>query len=214
MSDGKVIKVMKNGPYLVYGDIPLFFEYLKKDALGRADRWEKGERIYPDTEVYALCRCGNSTNPPFCTCKHDNFDGTETASKGPYSERCKEYPGGSGIMLLQDPKLCTGAGFCHSRNNVMRTIKKDRTVDIAREQVSNCPGGSLVLKVNGEELEPDLKKEILVSFVSGRMGSIKVRGGIPVISENGEEYEVRNRVALCQCGKSNNKPFCDASHQN
>jgi CDGSH-type Zn-finger protein len=33
-----------------------------------------------------------------------------------------------------------------------------------------------------------------------------------VISADGKAYEVRNRVTLCRCGSSNNKPFCDGSH--
>ena len=32
------------------------------------------------------------------------------------------------------------------------------------------------------------------------------------ISAEGKLYEVRNRVTLCRCGKSTNKPFCDSSH--
>ncbi|MDP8996734.1 MAG: CDGSH iron-sulfur domain-containing protein, partial [Pseudomonadota bacterium] len=28
----------------------------------------------------------------------------------------------------------------------------------------------------------------------------------------GTAYELRNRVALCRCGASNNKPFCDGAH--
>jgi len=39
-----------------------------------------------------------------------------------------------------------------------------------------------------------------------------VRGGIPVESSEGQVYEIRNRVTLCRCGKSYNKPFCDGSH--
>ena len=29
---------------------------------------------------------------------------------------------------------------------------------------------------------------------------------------DGSAYEIRNRVALCRCGASGNKPFCDGSH--
>jgi CDGSH-type Zn-finger protein len=34
----------------------------------------------------------------------------------------------------------------------------------------------------------------------------------PVVSADGFEYEVRNRVTLCRCGQSQNKPFCDGTH--
>ncbi|MCL1897984.1 MAG: CDGSH iron-sulfur domain-containing protein [Micrococcales bacterium] len=39
-----------------------------------------------------------------------------------------------------------------------------------------------------------------------------VRGPVQIVSADGENYEVRNRVDLCRCGESSNKPFCDASH--
>jgi putative NADH-flavin reductase len=35
---------------------------------------------------------------------------------------------------------------------------------------------------------------------------------VPVVSADGETYEVRNRMTLCRCGRSANKPFCDGSH--
>jgi len=43
-------------------------------------------------------------------------------------------------------------------------------------------------------------------------GPFWVRGGIPVYSADGKLYQVRNRMTLCRCGKSTNKPFCDSSH--
>jgi CDGSH-type Zn-finger protein len=43
-------------------------------------------------------------------------------------------------------------------------------------------------------------------------GPIWVRGGIEIESAEGHAYQVRNRVTLCRCGKSQNKPFCDGSH--
>jgi CDGSH-type Zn-finger protein len=39
-----------------------------------------------------------------------------------------------------------------------------------------------------------------------------VRGGIAITSADGYTYEVRNRVTLCRCGHSKNKPFCDGTH--
>jgi CDGSH-type Zn-finger protein len=35
---------------------------------------------------------------------------------------------------------------------------------------------------------------------------------VQVIGADGFAYEVRNRVTLCRCGASRNKPFCDGSH--
>ena len=29
----------------------------------------------------------------------------------------------------------------------------------------------------------------------------------------GEELEIKSRIALCRCGASENKPFCDGSHK-
>ena len=39
-----------------------------------------------------------------------------------------------------------------------------------------------------------------------------VKGGLRIESSDGTNYEIRNRVTLCRCGKSKNKPFCDSSH--
>jgi CDGSH-type Zn-finger protein len=33
-----------------------------------------------------------------------------------------------------------------------------------------------------------------------------------VIAADGFRYEIRNRVTLCRCGASKNKPFCDGTH--
>jgi CDGSH-type Zn-finger protein len=43
-------------------------------------------------------------------------------------------------------------------------------------------------------------------------GPLWVRGGIPITSSDGKRLEVRNRVALCRCGASKNKPYCDGTH--
>ncbi|NMC27394.1 MAG: iron-binding protein, partial [Syntrophomonadaceae bacterium] len=86
----------------------------------------------------------------------------------------------------------------------------------AIEEAGNCPSGRLVVwnKATGEPIEPVLAPSIVVIEDPGARvsGPLWVRGGIPVESSDGSEYEVRNRVTLCRCGRSENKPFCDATH--
>jgi CDGSH-type Zn-finger protein len=59
-----------------------------------------------------------------------------------------------------------------------------------------------------KNIKKNNKRKITVS----NNGPYLVTGNIPVESADGEVYEVRNRVALCRCDKSSNKPFCDATH--
>ena len=67
---------------------------------------------------------------------------------------------------------------------------------------------------NGKDIEPNFKPSIvLVEDPSAHCsGPIWVRGRVPIESADGKEYEIRNRVTLCRCGKSVNKPFCDGTH--
>jgi CDGSH-type Zn-finger protein len=39
-----------------------------------------------------------------------------------------------------------------------------------------------------------------------------VTGGVRIRRSDGTDMEVRNRVTLCRCGASKNKPLCDGSH--
>ncbi len=97
---------------------------------------------------------------------------------------------------------------------------QNQTIPKLKENVMrnacDCPSGRLVIidKQTGKTIEPSLEKSI--GFIEdqgiGVDGPIWVRGNIPVYSAEGKLYEVRNRVTLCRCGKSTNKPFCDSSH--
>ena len=46
-------------------------------------------------------------------------------------------------------------------------------------------------------------------------GPIKVRGSFVLKDGKGQEFDLsgRDAVALCRCGHSGNKPFCDGSHK-
>ena len=45
-------------------------------------------------------------------------------------------------------------------------------------------------------------------------GPLLITGKVDITDENGDINETEGKmVALCRCGQSANKPFCDGSHQ-
>ena len=110
------------------------------------------------------------------------------------------------------------ARFCDRDDGTWTLTKKSddqKARNIAIEEVGNCPSGRLVIwdKKTREAIEPKFKKSIgLIEEPGDASGAIWVRGGIPIESADGGQYEIRNRVTLCRCGKSNNKPLCDGTH--
>ncbi|MGA3289246.1 MAG: CDGSH iron-sulfur domain-containing protein [Candidatus Bathyarchaeia archaeon] len=213
------ITIVKNGPYLVSGNIPLFTTTISCDAQGIPAKWVMGKNL-KTTENYLLCRCGQSNNKPFCDSTHlkVNFDGTETSTTEHFENVAKIIDGPE-LMLKDAEILCASARFCHRGGDIWDAIPKSNDSKVKKNAIENaydCPSGRLVVldKKPGITLEPDLAKSIgiIEDPSKGVGGPFWVRGGIPVYSADGKLYEVRNRVTLCRCGKSTNKPFCDSSH--
>jgi CDGSH-type Zn-finger protein len=217
-TEPKVV-VAKNGPYLVTGALPLARQTIVTDPEGDSEKWSEGES-FPAKDTYALCRCGHSSTKPFCdgTHKKIGFDGTETASREPYRRQAKVLEGPA-YTLTDAAVFCAGADFCIPNGKVWTQVA--RTDDAAVRanfvrQVGNCPSGRLVAFERGSEAptEPTFPQSIglIEQPTDGVSGPLWLRGGIPVIAADGFAYEVRNRVTLCRCGASANKPFCDGSH--
>ena len=45
-----------------------------------------------------------------------------------------------------------------------------------------------------------------------RNGPLIVNGPVELRDAEGELYPVKERIALCRCGGSTTKPFCDGTH--
>jgi CDGSH-type Zn-finger protein len=216
--DGPKIRTSKNGPYLVSGGIPLAKQIIGIDTAGYSYEWREGKK-YPSKDNYALCRCGQSKNKPFCDGIHIkvNFNGTETASREPYLDQAERIDG-TALELTDAQELCAAARFCDRAGGIWNLTQQSMDSEakrIAIEEAGNCPSGRLVVwDKKGKAIEPKFEPSIglVEDPQEGMRGPIWVRGGIPVESADGSIYEIRNRVTLCRCGKSSNKPFCDGSH--
>lgn len=51
-----------------------------------------------------------------------------------------------------------------------------------------------------------------ITIMPADNGPYIVKGGAKVVDADGKEYETQETVALCRCGQSANKPFCDGTH--
>jgi CDGSH-type Zn-finger protein len=212
------VQVTENGPYEVTGAVPLARQSIVADARGGSVDWEEGES-FKVTQSYRLCRCGNSANKPFCDNTHLRvpFDGTETAKRDRYVDEAGEQDGPS-VTLTDNQRLCASARFCHGTAPVWDLVQDggEESTALAVREAQLCPSGRLIAwdrkTQSAFELTFDPSIGLVEDPTAQVSGPLWVRGGITVTSADGVDYETRNRVTLCRCGRSRNKPFCDGTH--
>ena len=215
-STGPSITVRPGGPYVVRGGVPISRRRQVVSERGEPITWQTTER-FDTQDVVALCRCGQSKNKPFCDATHktESFEGRETAPTTTYEERAKTYER-TNLTVRDDRGICVHAGFCGNQvTNVWKMVgpADDDTVLRAHmiSMIERCPSGALTFRLPGTDadLEPDLPQAIAVVDD----GPLIVTGGIPVNRADDRPFEIRNRMTLCRCGRSGNKPLCDGSHK-
>lgn len=207
------IVITKNGPYEVRANLPLVPKRIVRTAAGDPVAWSTEPALPHETPTW-LCRCGQSRNKPFCDGSHKRvgFDGTEEAPNEPFFERSQAHEG-AGLTVHRVGNLCAHSSFCANAITDWYRLLPDTADPNVRVEVvamvEHCPSGTLVLELDGEVIEPDLPRAI--SPVAD--GPYWLTGGIVVERSDGVPLEVRNRMALCRCGHSKNKPFCDGTHR-
>jgi CDGSH-type Zn-finger protein len=227
-NDPKII-IMPNGSYHVLGNVPLVHKTQVVSEFGEPLTWIK-DKDYPakpkeGKDFYTLCRCGHSKNKPYCDGAHREigFDGTETADTRTTAERQFVDDSGTGLVVKLDGYLCMLSGYCGNRlTNIDKMVSGTTEPRVRAEiigMIERCPSGAYVYAMtpDGPVIEPDLPVQIAVTTEitsDGPIdGSLWVTGNIPIERSDGESFETRNRVTLCNCGHSCQKPLCDGTHR-
>lgn len=124
-----------------------------------------------------------------------------------------------GITVSFDVGRCIHSKECiHSLPEVFDVEKRpwirpdNSDPETVAEVVTRCPTGALqfVRKDGGEE-EPVPEENIIAV---AKDGPLYIRGDVALKEHDGSKFLEDTRVALCRCGESRNKPFCDNTHKN
>ncbi len=214
------ITVEDDGPLVVYGQPPLVQKFIVPNDKGEMWWLQDGLTFRMASDPVKLCRCGESKHKPYCDNAHTtaDWDPRLTASERGLLEDAKVYDGPV-LSLSDSEKYCAFARFCDGGIRVWNEVGESDSPehrDLTIREANHCIAGRLSAWDNktGEPFEPELEPELaLIEDPKIRSSAgIFVSGGIPISRQDGFTYEVRNRAALCRCGQSSNKPWCDGTH--
>ncbi len=172
-------------------------------------------RSVKTARLTALCRCGLSAERPFCDGAHGKASWTDEKREGRQPNRVDDYVGKS-LVIHDNRGVCSHAGHCTSglpgvwRMTQEPWIDPDgASVEEIIKVIEKCPSGALSYTIDGK-LHNALDSEPGITVTKD--GPLQVIGGCKLATRDGEEPHSPEHYALCRCGQSKNKPFCDGAH--
>jgi uncharacterized Fe-S cluster protein YjdI len=122
------------------------------------------------------------------------------------------------ITIIWKPEICTqSAVCCNGLPEVFNTANRPwiranaTTPEKIIAQIEQCPSGALsyVLNQNFKEDDP----ECICTVEITQNGPILIHGKALIKKWDGSEDQKTKITALCRCGASNKKPYCDGTHR-
>jgi uncharacterized Fe-S cluster protein YjdI len=121
------------------------------------------------------------------------------------------------IVVEWEPRLCYHSHNCvRSLPQVFDSsrrpwVKVDAaTADEVEAAVAQCPSGALRTRRIGA---PPAARQQPLELCASEDGPLLVSGGVRIVDADGAVLYEGEKAALCRCGDSGNKPFCDGTHK-
>ena len=137
-------------------------------------------------------------------------------------EITKKYSNGE-ITIVWKPQVCIhsticwrgAAGLPEVFNPAERPWIKPAGADTPRivEQINKCPSGAPSFYYNDQQENPQEIQQELTRVEVMDKGPLMVIGEVIIKHPDGREEIKTKKCALCRCGHSKNKPYCDGSHR-
>lgn len=129
----------------------------------------------------------------------------------------KHYSNGE-VTVVWQPHMCIHSAICFKGLPHVFDPRKRPWVTPEHEkgeaimvQIDKCPSGALsYFKNEVGEQEKQIDNETIVETTKN--GPLLVYGNISIKDAEGNVTKKHKVTALCRCGSSENKPFCDGTH--
>ena len=126
------------------------------------------------------------------------------------------------ITIVWKPEVCNHSTLCWKGLHEVFDPKRRPWIiadaapsETIIEQIKKCPSGALSYFMNDVEA-PSVKigTEQPGSFIEcAPNGPLLVTGEVTIKKSDGTEEKKSGSFALCRCGGSQNKPYCDGGHK-
>ncbi|MEZ5345625.1 MAG: (4Fe-4S)-binding protein [Pyrinomonadaceae bacterium] len=135
----------------------------------------------------------------------------------------KKYVDGE-LTVYWKPDLCIHAGECVKGSPGVFNPKARPWIQLEyasheniKNAIDNCPSGALSYEKESEE-EPEEttpEKSEYLRIRASKNGPLLVQGSFEMEDRDGSVQLCKGKsIALCRCGASRTKPFCDGTHTN
>lgn len=129
-----------------------------------------------------------------------------------------EYQG-KAQTVTWDRRLCIHVGECGRAKGDLFVAGRDpwcdpdfAQQDDVADVVARCPTGALAVRNHDGSQQTEPAPDDNEVHVAND-GPLYVSGDLVVDGASADMHSVSRRAALCRCGESKNKPFCDNSHR-
>lgn len=122
------------------------------------------------------------------------------------------------LAVVWDATRCVHVATCLNALPEVFDVRRRPWVDVdgapdeeIAAAVRLCPTGALKYEPRGDF--PAEEPDEVTTVQSGNLGPLYVRGRVRLVDGHGRLISEETRVALCRCGASAHKPYCDNSHR-
>lgn len=132
-------------------------------------------------------------------------------------DKTKEYSNGE-VTIVWKSNLCIHSTNCinglpgvFDMNKRPWINAEGATTNQIIDQVKKCPSGALSFYLNNNKEKGETEmSNVRITLLEN--GPILLKGKVEVKNSKGEIVPTEETTALCRCGGSKNKPFCDGTH--